>query len=222
MSINKSGNKSCAFAIHADVSPVKVLLPQENVEGLVELAQACLQALQSSPQEPEMLSSQAQMAPLDGSVVLLQKSLGSLSETATPVSYNRGVPESREGDPNSRQISLWMQWTLPSCCLVLELETQQRVTFALEDISLSFDGQATYTKVKLRMRTLHSRVEVRGQQAEYEPAPFPSCILSTRTGFLSRLATVSRTDGSGESAGLEDPAEISGQYSAGFSFTLTR
>ena len=205
---------------------MKVLLHHESMEGLMGLVQASLQSLRSYQHDPKVLAgSQAPLPPLDGSVVLLQKSLGSLSESATPVSYNR-VPDSRgsgEDGPNGRHISLWMQWTVPSCCLVLETVTKQKITLALEDNSLSFDGQATYTKVKLRVRTLHSLVEARGPQGEYEPAPFPSCILNTKAGFLTKLSTISQVPGHEEpSGGLDDPPEISGQYSTGFSLTLTR
>jgi hypothetical protein len=230
LSINKGGNKSCAFAVHADVSPVKVLLRHDSMEGLVELAQVCLYSLSSAQHEPKILKSGGQAPPppqpLDGSVILLQKSLGSLSESATPVSNNVLTDIRGEGGPpDGRHVSLWMQWTVPSCCLVLETQpTRQRITLAVEDNSLSYDGQATYTKVKLRVRTLHSLVEaaVGEQSDDYEPVPFPSCIVSTKKGFMSRLGAVGLGPGHEEPSGLEDPPEISGQYSAGFSLTLTR
>ena len=218
LSINKSGNKSCAFAIHADVSPVKLMLHHGSLGGLVRLAQAALHSLRPplSPQTDQKLNAASvppPPPPMDGSVVLLQKSLGSLSES-TPVSYSRAAEPPESAGTGGRHVSLWMQWTVPSCALVLETENRQRLTLSLEDNSLSFDGQATYTKVKLRVRTLHSLVEEGG--TEYVAAPFPSCFLSTRAGFLNRLSTL------GQEESAEEPPEKTNQYSSGFSATITR
>jgi hypothetical protein len=223
LSINKSGNKSCAFAIHADVSPVKLMLHHQSLGGLVRLAQAALHSLrpplatQSDKKFQDGAASVPPPPPMDGSVVLLQKSLGSLSES-TPVSYSRAAEPPESTGTGGRHVSLWMQWTVPSCALVLETENRQRLTLSLEDNSLSFDGQATYTKVKLRVRTLHSLVEERGGEGggEYEAAPFPNCFLSTRAGFLNRLSTL------GQDESAEEPVEKTNQYSSGFSVTITR
>ena len=172
--ILKPVNTNCTFgssrseggrnlAVHVDMSPVEFYLDSLVMSSIAMVAQSLLTlALDSLPEVAEQESRGVRIGPgLSSGPGLVLRSLGSVSESTTQLteSLTSGATAGRE---NSQQDwSLWLQWAVPqtSCTLLSGRhgELQSKLVFLLEDSSISVDQQSSYTKIKMRIRSVSGR-----------------------------------------------------------------
>ena len=172
--ILKPVNTNCTFgssrseggrnlAVHVDMSPVEFYLDSLVMSSIAMVAQSLLTlALDSLPEVAEQEVRGVRIGPgLSSGPGLVLRSLGSVSESTTQLteSLTSGATVRRE---NSQQDwSLWLQWAVPqtSCTLLSGRhgELQSKLVFLLEDSSISVDQQSSYTKIKMRIRSVSGR-----------------------------------------------------------------
>jgi hypothetical protein len=191
-----------ALCLHADISPLELSLDATSIACLASVGQALAKTvLQALPRPPPAPALQTGAVP-GPAPALLHRSLGSVSESATPVtSGQHSLGPGAAGEPFSPgPASLWLQWTLPLAALSLSLPGET-VRLALEDCSASLDRQPHYSKVQLRVRALSGFLQAGGSG----PGPFPGRLLSCRP-LLRPLYAYSPAGGVEALDGEEEPA----------------
>ena len=168
--ILKPVNTNCTFgssrseggrnlAVHVDMSPVEFYLDSLVMSSIAMVVQSLLNlALDSLPEVAEQ-ESRVRIGPgVSTGPALVIRSVGSVSESTTQVtgSLTSGTTAARES--SQQDWSLWLQWAVPqtSCTLLSGRhgEQQAKLVFLLEDSSISVDQQSSYTKIKMRIRSV--------------------------------------------------------------------
>ena len=193
-----------AICLHADLSSVELTLDQNGIACAASIASTISAAL--LPVMPAPVPAPAvQVDPVTGPIPqILQRSLGSVSESATPITsghHSTGGPPNNPSTPGPT--SLWLQWTLPLAAANL-VTPSDTVRLTLEDCSASLDKQPHYTKSQIRVRSLTGSLAGQGGTA----APFPGKVISCRPRLLRPLYVYSPdTGGVEELDGEEDIVE---------------
>ena len=217
--MNNSENKSFAFAVHADITPVQFILEDKTVCKLVNVAQT-IQSFSSkllySADTVEVVRTKP-----DTSFAILQHSVSSVSESVTPVTQSQGT-EPFQPIRDQSNTSVWLQCTIPSCTFSLISQSCTKISVCMEDSSLSYDCQATYSKISLRMRSLSSQSEQMSTNDEWSVQPFNDLIISCNSDLFPNLGA-HIPESAREEVYLEEGSEDRQSFSSGFiNLVLTR
>ena len=199
-----------AICLHADLTSVEFTLDKAGIASaasvVATLSSTLLPVMPTPPPAAAL-----QVDPVSGPApAILQRSLGSVSESATPITSGHHSSTGLANiPPTPGPTSLWLQWTLPLAALNLVTPTDT-VRLILEDCSASLDKQPHYTKSQLRVRSLTGTIT--GQDGT--PAPFPGKLVSCRPRLLRPLYVYSPdTGGVEELEGEEEVVEGRGVFS---------
>ena len=199
-----------AICLHADLSSVEFSIDKASIAcaaSVVSTLSSALLPVMPAPPPAALL----QVDPVSGPVpAILQRSLGSVSESATPITSGHHSSAGLSNiPPTPGPTSLWLQWTLPLAALNL-VTPSDTVRLILEDCSASLDKQPHYTKSQVLVRSLTGTIIGQGGT----PAPFPGKLVSCRPRLLRPLYVYSPdTGGVEELEGEEEVVEGRGVFS---------
>ena len=83
-----------------------------------------------------------------------------MSESTSQVTGSLTSGATARGESGQQAWSLWLQWAVPqtTCTLLSGRQGEQaKLVFLLEDSSISVDQQSSYTKIKMRIRSVTGR-----------------------------------------------------------------
>ena len=219
--MNSSEKKSCAFAVHADISAAQVWLQVNASRKLVRVLnhlQHCTSVFSAPGREEEIVRPRP-----DTSFAVLQHSVSSMSEIATPVQLNLQPADPRQGMREGSNTSIWIQCTVPSLTFCLITPGDRRISLTMEESSISYDCQSAYTKVSVRLRGLSSKVERQTGQGAWNDCPLQDLVISCNKDLFPQLSMYvpdSEDGGSfGEDSGPLDHQTLSTAF---FNLVLTR
>ncbi len=167
---NKKGSNSIALCVHADVSPIKFCLDENQLIFIVNMAEGFMTLLarafpnltrpnQNQRSLPDVSLTEAGGG--SGSTAagpsLARPNLDIFSETSLQLS---DVLDSVMPD-TEKSLSLWMQWTLPQICVQAIAQESNMMVLNMEDCQSSFDWTPVYFKMKSRISTANVYSKIR-------------------------------------------------------------
>ena len=206
------------LCLHADMSPLRVWISEEQLSYGVSLTERVLQFAASI--FPHLWTETNQVSdlstPIGGAVtvtsgeadyVVKMRGVSNMSSVPSqlerPGSFRKETgsaassEKSRESmklasdaKKSNDRLSVWVQWTLPQAALTLTTSGhRQRLVFTLEDYQSSFDWNPTFFQSKLRILTASIKHQIEKNQ-EWKEGPNQSLILTFGTEITSDLETV--------------------------------
>ena len=220
LSLNSNENKSCAFAVHADMSVVHLQLAEQSVVTLVRVLRTLLhcsnQLCQQRPQEPQTVRAKPETS------FAVLHSVSSMSERATPVTFSQSLERGGQGTRETSNTSIWLQCTVPSVTFSLLSTNKRKFSIVLEECSLAYDGQSAYTKVSLRVRGLNSKAEDQTESGIWTEQQYQELIVSCNKELFPQLSVYipesSMEEGFGEEVDVDHQTLATGF----FNLVLTR
>ena len=156
---------------------------------------------------------------------LTQRSLGSVSESATPITsglQSQNIPTNILSD---KEYSLWLQWTISQCTWTMVAGhpgTQTKLTFLFEDASASIDQQEAYTKLKFRIRSITGKHFVENNVGDFAPRSFPGRIISCQPDLLKTIYAFSPESAAVEILSEDDDVPVNCLSKGVFNMTITK
>ena len=153
------------------------------------------------------------------------RSLGSVSESATPITsgvHSQSIPTNILSD---KEYSLWLQWTIPQCTWTMVAGhpgTQTKLTFLFEDASASIDQQEAYTKLKFRIRSITGKHFVENNVGDFAPGSFPGRIISCQPDLLKTIYAFSPESAAVEILSEDDDVPVNCLSKGVFNMTITK
>ncbi len=194
-------DKGVGLCIHADMSPLKAQVTHDQLQQVVAVLERILH-LQSPGRRQQQQQKTRMMTPVVDSstseprhVVKMrgQSSVSNFSydqssQKRPSLSEDDHIKLGSEGRLEG-QVSVWVQWTLPSASLSLLTSGKQKLQFSLEDYQSSFDWNPVYFQAKLRVLSATIRhLVVSGQ--DWSNGPNHGIILTFGRGISGDLETV--------------------------------
>ena len=215
-----------SLAIHVDMSSVQFILTSSIMTSLAQISQTFLSALMEAipASDTKINTSTTKVTQNTSSQHLVQRSLGSLSEPATATATS--VLSRGSGSPDEAgQWSLWLQWAIPQCSVTLAAERSElatKVEVTLEDTSISLDKQASYTKLKLRVRSVAGKHLESVSGGSFQPKNFPDHMICCQPDLLQTLYVYNPESSGVEILSDEDDIDINKMSKGVFNMTVTK
>ena len=189
LSLNSNESNCCAFAVHADMTAVELQLAEQGLDRLVRVLITLLNCTNQLVQQKPWVAEKVQHKAEPSFTVL--HSVSSMSERgATPFSMSQNIDRGQGSthSGSSSSTSIWLQCTLPSLTFSLLSNRRQLYSTVLEECSLAYDSQATYTKVSLRVRGFSSRAEDQNDAGVWTQQSRPELIISCNKELFPQLS----------------------------------
>ena len=190
---SKGKARNLAICIHADMTALEFFVDTPTLTSLVMVSQCLVSTVMDSfPPSKESTDSQIKVEPVASTSgpAIIQRSLGSVSESATPVTSGIHSESLISEDLANKECSLWLQWTIPQWTWTMvggHQGSQTKLTFLFEDSSASIDKQASYTKLKFRIRSVTGNHFVEKDVEEFVPGNFPGRTISCQPDLLKTI-----------------------------------
>lgn len=195
-------NDGFAVCVHADMTPLKVHIHDDQLSHLISLAERLLHSSsilcphwfesQQDPQNFEHLSSSSVTEKSYAVKMRGHSTISSYSNDKKPSLSDEFFDEELKLGSEAKaegQISLWVQWTLPQASLVLLTNGKQRLVFSVEDYQSSFDWSPIYFQAKLRVLSASIKHQIENNK-EWVEGPNKGLVMTFANDITADLETV--------------------------------